>query len=151
MTQGQGGQPQKKGLSPIAWIAIGCAGMLVVVALAMFFGGLFIFNKARDVVQEMQDDPVLATSAIANADGRLGLNGADQPAVLPDNAFQVDCSTVVEGHSDYRKKIDVMQDMTFVLKGDSSDQIPGRTQTIDRNTYHIGPQPEEDDLSGDGD
>ena len=96
-----------------------------------------------------RDDPVLATSAIANADGRLGLNGADQPAVLLDNAFQVDCSTVVEGHSDYRKKIDVMQDMTFVLKGDSSDQIPGRTQTIDRNTYHIGPQPEEDDPSGD--
>lgn len=97
-----------------------------------------------------RDDPVLATSAIANADGRLGLNGADQPALLPDNALQVDCSTVVEGHSDYRKKIDIMQDMVLVLKGESSDQIPGRTQTIDRNTFHIGPQPEEEDLSGDG-
>lgn len=96
-------------------------------------------------------DPVLGASAFANVDGRLGLNGADQPDLLPDNAFQVDCSTVVEGHSDYRKKIDVMQDLALILKGDSSGQIPGRTQTIDRNSFHIGPQPEEDDLSGDGD
>ncbi|MGH9460994.1 MAG: hypothetical protein ACRD1X_07225 [Vicinamibacteria bacterium] len=79
MTQGQGGQQQKKGLSPVAWIAIGCAGILVLAGLAMFFGGLFIFNKARDVVQEMQDDPALATARlIAAANPDIELVGTDE-------------------------------------------------------------------------
>jgi hypothetical protein len=98
-----------------------------------------------------RQDPVLAVSAIANADGRLGLNGADQPDLLPDNAFQMDCSTAIEGHSDYRKSAGVMQDLAAVLKGDAAGQIPGRTPTHEKNTFRIGPEPEESDLPGDED
>ena len=96
-------------------------------------------------------DPVLGASAFANVDGRLGMNGADEPDLLPDNAFQVDCSTVVEGHSDYRKSTDVMHDLAAILKGDPSGQIPGRTPTHEKNTFRIGPEPEENDLAGNGD
>ncbi len=95
-------------------------------------------------------DPVLGVSAIINADGRLGLNGADDAALLPDNAFQVDCSTVIEGHSDYRKSTDVMQDMAGVLRG-APDPIPDRTGPIVRNTFRLGPEPEEEGTSLDGD
>ncbi|MBI2985581.1 MAG: alpha/beta hydrolase [Deltaproteobacteria bacterium] len=96
-------------------------------------------------------DPVLGASAFANADGRLGLNGADEPDLLADNAFQVDCSTVIDGHSDYRKSTDVMGDLAAVLGGASSGQIPGRTPTHEKNTFRIGPEPEEKDLTGDDD
>ncbi|HLE19500.1 MAG TPA: hypothetical protein VJB88_00125 [Vicinamibacteria bacterium] len=67
VTNEQRGVPGKKGLSPWAWIAIGCAGVLVLVGIATFLGGLFIFNKARDVVQEMEEDPVLATAKLIDA------------------------------------------------------------------------------------
>lgn len=87
-------------------------------------------------------DPVLGVSAFANVDGRLGMNGADEPDLLPDNAFQVDCSTVIEGHSDYRKNDEVMEDLVAVLKGDPSGGIDGRTQTTDKNTFRLGPEPE---------
>lgn len=96
-------------------------------------------------------DQVLGASAFANADGRLGLNGADEAALLPDNAFQVDCSTVIEGHSDYRKNGDVMRDLVAVFKGDSSGQIPGRALTHEKNTFRIGPEPEDDAASSDDD
>ena len=91
-------------------------------------------------------DPVLAVSAIINVDGRLGLNGADEPDLLPDNAFQADCGTAIEGHSDFRKNAHVMQDLAAVLKGDSSGQIPGRTPTHEKNTFRLGPEEEEDSV-----
>lgn len=56
-------------------------------------------------------------------------------------AFQVDCSTVIEGHSDYRKNADVMQDLAATLRG-TSGPIPGRTGPIVRNTFRLGPEPE---------
>jgi esterase/lipase superfamily enzyme len=90
-------------------------------------------------------DPVLGASAFANADGRLGLNGADEPDLLPGNAFQADCSTLIEGHSDYRKNDEVMEDLVAVLEGNASDQIGGRTETGENNTFRIGPEPEQDD------
>ena len=96
-------------------------------------------------------DPVLGASAFANADGRLGLNGADEPDLLPENAFQVDCSTVIEGHSDYRKNADVMQDLVAVLSGSTSDHIDDRSLTGEKNTFRIGPEPEENESPGDGD
>lgn len=64
MTQGQS---DRKGLSPVAWIAIGCAGILVLAGIATFVGGIFIFKKAKNVVQEMEDNPVLATAKLIAA------------------------------------------------------------------------------------
>lgn len=98
-----------------------------------------------------RQDHVLGASALfAHADGRLGLNGAEKSDRLPDNAFQIDCSTVVDGHSDYRKSTDVMQDLAVVLNG-ASGPIPGRTGPIDKNTFRLGPEEEEENSIGDGD
>ena len=115
-----------------------------------------IGNRAARKIKRLtsyfnRHDPVLGASAFANVDGRLGLNGADQPDLLPGNAFQADCSTVIEGHSDYRKNADVMQDLAAVLDGNASDQIGGRTETGENNTFRIGPEPEQDDAVGDND
>ena len=115
-----------------------------------------IGNRAARKIKRLtsyfnRHDPVLGASAFANVDGRLGLNGADQPDLLPSNAFQADCSTVIEGHSDYRKNADVMQDLAAILDGNASDQIGGRTETGENNTFRIGPEPEQDDAVGDND
>ena len=44
--------PAKKGLSPLAWIAIGCGG-LVVVGFVVFIGlSMFVFKKGKEMVQD---------------------------------------------------------------------------------------------------
>lgn len=67
MTQGHGTSSERKGLSPVVWIAIGCAGVLVLAGIATFAGGIFIFNKAKNVVEEMEKNPVLATAKLITA------------------------------------------------------------------------------------
>jgi len=72
-------QQEKKGLSPWAWIGIGCAGILVVSAIAFGVGGYFIYGKAKDVAREMEDDPIAATSRfIAAANPEIELVDADK-------------------------------------------------------------------------
>ena len=89
-------------------------------------------------------DPGLAASLIANTDGRLGLNGAHRPRLLPKDAFRVNCQTVIEKHSGYHKEARVMKDLVAVLNGKPSDQITGRSETEFKNTFRIGPEPEDD-------
>jgi hypothetical protein len=69
----------------------------------------------------------------------------ERPRRLPKNAFQIDCATFVENHSGYRKAAEVMDDITEVLNGKPSDQIPGRRPSQDKNTFAIGPEEEEED------
>jgi len=90
-------------------------------------------------------DPVLGISQVVNYDGRLGLNGAERPRRLPKDAFQIDCSTLIESHSEYRSTQDVMDDLVEVLRGTSSDEIEDRRRTGKKNTFAIGPEEEDSD------
>ena len=96
-------------------------------------------------------DPVLGISAFLNHDGRLGLNGAERPSRLPKDAFQLDCTTLLDSHAGYRKNTKLMRDLAAVLNGRPSHQIGGRKPTGEKNTFRIGPEPEEDDSFGDDD
>lgn len=89
-------------------------------------------------------DPVLGISQVVNHDGRLGLGGAKRPSRLPKNAFQIDCSTLIESHSAYRDSAEVMEDVVEVLDGTSANEIDGRRPTGDKNTFAIGPEEEEE-------
>jgi hypothetical protein len=67
-------QPQKKGLSPIAWVAIGCLGILVVGGIIAAVAGVFVVGKLKQVANEMEEDPVAITAkllAAANPDIEL--------------------------------------------------------------------------------
>ena len=88
-------------------------------------------------------DPVLGISQVVNRDGRLGLAGAERPKRLSSNAFQVDCSTLIESHSAYRDTPDVMEDLAQVLRGSASSEIEDRRPTGDKHTFAIGPEEEE--------
>lgn len=61
-----GAQPQKKeGISQLTWVLIGCGGLIVVGAFALFVGGLFLKNKAEDFVAEHKDNPAKAIAEMA--------------------------------------------------------------------------------------
>jgi hypothetical protein len=61
-----GAQPQqKKGFSPMAWVLIGCVGLIVVFAIVIFAGGLFVTKKAADFIEENKDNPTKAIAEMA--------------------------------------------------------------------------------------
>ncbi len=47
-----GSEPAKQGMSPWAWVAIGCGGILVVGFVVFLALGLFVFKKTQEVVEE---------------------------------------------------------------------------------------------------
>ena len=47
----------KKGLHPMTWVAIGCAGLLLVVFLVVAVGDEFAFKKEKEIVEEMEANP----------------------------------------------------------------------------------------------
>lgn len=72
-------QQGKKGLSPWAWLAIGCVGILMLSAVGFGVAGYFIYGKAKEVAREIEDDPVAATSKlIAAANPEIELVDADK-------------------------------------------------------------------------
>ena len=85
-----------------------------------------------------------AASLIANTDDRIGLNGAQRPRLLPKDAFQVNCQPVMDTHTGYRKEVRVMKDLVDVLNSKPSNQISDRKPTGAKNTFRIGPEPEDD-------
>ena len=74
-----GGPVQKQGMSPWAWVAIGCGGLLVLCGLVFAVVGYFIYGKAKEVVSEVSEDPIAFTSRIiAEADPEIELVEADK-------------------------------------------------------------------------
>jgi esterase/lipase superfamily enzyme len=108
-------------------------------------GNIAVREASRLTSYFSYKDPVLGISQIVNRDGRLGLAGAERPKRLPGNAFQIDCSTLIESHSAYRDAPDVMEDLEQVLNGVDSTAIEDRRPTGDKNTFAIGPEAEEVD------
>lgn len=70
-----------KKTSPWVWVGVGCAG-LIFISLAVFtVGGYFLYGKAKEVAQEMEDDPIGAMAGIiaaANPDVELIEADADE-------------------------------------------------------------------------
>ncbi len=55
-----GSQPAKKGLSPWAWAAIGCGGVLVLMVVGMVVLGVSIFNWGRGALEEATGEQSLS-------------------------------------------------------------------------------------------
>jgi len=54
--------PKKKGLSPLAWIGIGCGGIVLLGLIAFVIVGGWLFGKAKDVAKDYQDNPAMASA-----------------------------------------------------------------------------------------
>jgi esterase/lipase superfamily enzyme len=92
-----------------------------------------------------RNDKVLAVSELFNGGPRLGLDGTEHPARVPASAYQVDCTTLVFEHSGYRDEPAVMGDAAAVLAGEDADEIAGRREEDDKNTFAIGPEEEDEE------
>ncbi|MGH9380894.1 MAG: hypothetical protein ACRD2Z_09830, partial [Thermoanaerobaculia bacterium] len=59
-------QPQqKKKLGPLAWILIGCLGIIVLVGILTVAGGIFATKKLKDVAENYRENPARAAAELA--------------------------------------------------------------------------------------
>jgi len=56
--------PERKGLHPLAWVGIGCGVILVIVVIAMLIGGFFLARTVKNVAEDFEDNPGLATARL---------------------------------------------------------------------------------------
>ena len=56
--------PQKKGLSPLAWIGIGCGGIVVLAIIGFIVVGVMFGGKAKQFIEDAQKNPTRATASM---------------------------------------------------------------------------------------
>jgi hypothetical protein len=58
--------PQKQGLPTLAWVAIGCGVIVVIMVLVLTVGGLFMAKKIKDVAGDLdfEDDPAMSAARL---------------------------------------------------------------------------------------
>jgi hypothetical protein len=79
MSNEQTPEGEKKGLSPFAWVAIGCSGVLLLGAITAFVVGTFVLNKAKHIAAEVEAAPVVtAAKVIAAANPEIVLLDVDE-------------------------------------------------------------------------
>ncbi|MEM6455347.1 MAG: hypothetical protein AAF772_09665 [Acidobacteriota bacterium] len=55
---------QRKGLHPLAWVAIGCGAVAIIGVLIVVLGVGFAVNKGKDMVAELGDNPARLTAEL---------------------------------------------------------------------------------------
>ncbi len=71
----------KKGLHPLAWVAIGCGALVVIVGIAAVAGVGFLANKAKDVVADFEENPARAAAEmVIRVNPELDLVSSDDAA-----------------------------------------------------------------------
>ena len=58
---------EKKGLSPLVWVGIGCGGIVVMGVIVMVILSVFAFNKVKEVGEDMKKNPALTTAKVIDA------------------------------------------------------------------------------------
>ena len=71
---------EKKGLSPWAWVAIGCGGLLVVCAIIVSVSGFFVAKKVGDFAEDFQENPEAAAEMLIKMNPDLELVDSDRDA-----------------------------------------------------------------------
>ena len=70
---------QKKGLSPLAWVGIGCGSLVVIGIIAVVAVAVFLGPKAKKFAEEMQSNPTrtMANTMVAVSVGQLEMVAED--------------------------------------------------------------------------
>ena len=57
---------QKQGLPTLAWVAIGCGVLVVIMVLVLTVSGLFMAKKIKDVAGDLdfEDDPAMSAARL---------------------------------------------------------------------------------------
>lgn len=56
--------PQKKGLGPLAWIGIGCGGIVVLSIIGFVIFGMMFGGKIKQFAEDAQKNPAKATASL---------------------------------------------------------------------------------------
>lgn len=71
----------KKGLHPLAWVAIGCGALLVIGLVVVVAGGLFVAKKVGDVAEDFEKNPTKAAAElVVKLNPELDLVESDEAA-----------------------------------------------------------------------
>lgn len=74
-------QPQKKKLGPLAWVLIGCLGIVVLAGVVMLVGGFFVAKKVSDFADEAKENPArTAAEMVVRVNPELELVETDDEA-----------------------------------------------------------------------
>lgn len=71
--------PQKKGLGPLAWVGIGCGGLVVLGIIALVVASLMFGDKAKKFLDDAQKNPTrtTATTMVAVSAGQFEMIAED--------------------------------------------------------------------------
>lgn len=71
----------KKGLHPLAWVAIGCGALIVIVGLVLTLGLGYLGFKAKQFVEEYEQNPALGVAhVIAATNPEVEIESSDETA-----------------------------------------------------------------------
>ncbi len=56
---------KKKGLSPLAWVGIGCGALALIALIAVGVGVMYVGKKARDLAGDFESNPAMAAAKLA--------------------------------------------------------------------------------------
>ena len=56
------GSSQRKGLHPLAWVGIGCGGLVVIAVVLMVVAGFFVAKKVGNVAADFEENPAKAAA-----------------------------------------------------------------------------------------
>ena len=81
MTEGQPVEQKKKGLPALAWIGIGCGGLIVIGVVVAVIATAFLFAKVKDVAEDISENPVaVAAETVVRFNPELELVESDREA-----------------------------------------------------------------------
>ena len=69
--------PQKKGLGPLAWLGIGCGGLIVLAVIGLIVGGMMFGGKAKQFLDDAQKNPTRATASVMVTTGQFEMTAED--------------------------------------------------------------------------
>ena len=136
---------EKKGLGPLAWIAIGCVGLLVIAGIVFVVGGMFVAKKVGDYAEDLQDNPESAAASaaemIVKLNPELELVESDRDAGTMTIRNKSDGETITVNYEDIEKgKLSFETDegdISVDIMGEGDDSLLTVTQGDDE-TFRIG-------------
>lgn len=131
-------QPQKKKLGPLAWVLIGCLGIVILAGAAMLVGGFFVAKKVKDVAADYKENPARAAAEmVVRVNPDLELVETDDEAQTmtirnkeTGEVFTADWSAIKEGK--FRMEADGKQ-VTFDAKEATTGEGRGMISVTDES------------------
>ena len=118
---------EKKGLSPWAWVAIGCGGLLVLFAIVVTMSGIFFAKKVGDMAEDFQENPAAAAEMLIKMNPELELVESDRDAGTITIRNQEDGQVITVNYEDIEKgKLSFETDegeVSFSATGDSEEGL----------------------------